>query len=199
MKNKTYLKLGIAAVCTFTTIATIRSQDGPPPSGGPGGPGERGGPGGPGGDGRGGPGRRNPFLSVFDANGDGTIDEKEMINATAALKKLDKDGDGKVTDDELRAAMPGRGPGGPGGQGGPGGPGGGGSNNVPQLVNDLLKFDANGDGKISKEELPDRMKSLMDRGDTDKDSFLSKDEIQKLFQSQNNAGNRGDSNDDHDR
>jgi len=77
------------------------------------------------------------------------------------------------------------------GQVAPGGPGGEGGSNVDQMVKDLMKFDANGDGKISKEELPDRMKALMDRGDTDKDGFLAKDEIQKFFQAQNSAGNRG--------
>jgi hypothetical protein len=42
------------------------------------------------------------------------------------MKNADKNGDGKVSEEELRQAMKerGRGPGGPGGPRGPGGPGG---------------------------------------------------------------------------
>ena len=38
-----------------------------------------------------------PLERVLDANGDGTIDAGEMANAVAALKKLDANGDGKLT------------------------------------------------------------------------------------------------------
>ena len=57
-----------------------------------------------------------PLLHLFDANHDGVIDADEIANAPAALKALDKNGDGQLTADELR---PPRGPGGPGGPGGP--------------------------------------------------------------------------------
>ena len=54
----------------------------------------------------------------LDANGDGVIDAEEIANAPAALRKLDKDGDGKLTPDEYRE--PGAPGGAPGGQrGGP--------------------------------------------------------------------------------
>ncbi|MSU58604.1 MAG: hypothetical protein EXS35_10580 [Pedosphaera sp.] len=43
-----------------------------------------------------------PLIGALDANGDGVIDEKEIANASAALKKLDKNGDGKLTMEELR-------------------------------------------------------------------------------------------------
>ncbi len=39
-------------------------------------------------------------LSALDANEDNVIDEAEIKNAVAALKKLDANGDGKLTDDE---------------------------------------------------------------------------------------------------
>jgi hypothetical protein len=57
-------------------------------------------------------------MQTLDANSDGIIDEKEIANASLALKKLDRNSDGKLTPEELR---PPRGPGGPGGAGGPGG------------------------------------------------------------------------------
>lgn len=96
-----------------------QSSGGKGGKGGQGAPGERGrgGPGGPGG-----PGGRSmmsflPVLIALDADKDGKISAKEIANASAALKTLDKNGDGELTEDELRPAM--------GGRGGPGGPEGG--------------------------------------------------------------------------
>lgn len=173
------LKLAIAVVCIVSPILEGRAQEAAAtatasptvPAGRP--RNERG------------SARRNPFLAVFDTNGDGVIDEKEMAAAAAALKKLDKNGDGKITEDELRAVMPGRAPGGPDRQAANN------ANNVDPMVDNLMKFDKNGDGKLSMDELPDRLKSLMERGDTNKDGFLTRDELQKLFQAQNKAGGNG--------
>ncbi len=73
---------------------------------------------------------KHPLNAALDANGDDVISAEEIENAVAALKKLDKNGDGKLTSDELRPE------GGPGfdgvgrggfGQGGFGGPRRGGS------------------------------------------------------------------------
>lgn len=61
-----------------------------------------------------------PIIAALDANHDGTIDESEIANASAALRQLDKNGDGKLTPDELRPPRP-EGQGGPRGQNGPGG------------------------------------------------------------------------------
>jgi hypothetical protein len=83
-------------------------------------PGGQGGPGpaGQGMPGAGGPGGahpRMPIMLALDANKDGLVDEKEIANAPAALRTLDKNKDGKLSRDEF---MPPR----PGGQAGPGGP-----------------------------------------------------------------------------
>ncbi len=59
-----------------------------------------------------------PIIAVLDANKDGVIDAAEITHAPAALKKLDKNGDGKLTREEL---MPPRPPRPDGEQGGPGG------------------------------------------------------------------------------
>lgn len=51
-----------------------------------------------------GEGRRpfpNPIFAVLDANHDGVISAEEIRNAPAALKTLDKNGDGQLTMDEL--------------------------------------------------------------------------------------------------
>ena len=56
----------------------------------------------------------NPFILALDLNNDGTLDADEIAKASVSLKKLDKNGDGKITPDEHRPQRPG-GPGGPGG------------------------------------------------------------------------------------
>ena len=90
--------------------ALLFAQDAPPP-GAP--PRERR-PDGPGG----GQGARfiMPVMAALDANNDGILDEKEIGNATAALKKLDKNQDGKLDREELRPPRP------EGGRARPGGP-----------------------------------------------------------------------------
>ena len=67
-------------------------------------------------------GRRNgpppapPVIIALDLNHDGTIDADEIAKASDSLKTLDKNGDGKLTRDELRPPRP-EGFGGPGGEG----------------------------------------------------------------------------------
>ena len=56
----------------------------------------------------------------------------------------------------------------------PSGPG------VDDIVARLMAFDKNKDGKITKDELPERMQFLIDLGDTNKDGALDRDEIKKL-------------------
>ena len=56
-----------------------------------------------------------PLIAALDANHDGVIDADELANAPAALKTLDRNGDGKLTPDEFHGP---RGPRGPG-KGGP--------------------------------------------------------------------------------
>lgn len=220
--------LTILALCTFVAVSDSLAQNrgegrgqgqgrggfGGPPGEGDRGPGGRGGFGGQdGGDRRGGPGgggRPNmfsflPVLIALDADKNGELSEKELNNATAALKKLDKNGDGKLTEDEIRPERPPGGRGGRGGfgdrggdmrggqggfggrggeqgRGGFGGPGGdrGGRPDPAQMVERLMAFDKNGDGKLGKDELSERMASIIDRADTDKDGFASKEELTKM-------------------
>jgi hypothetical protein len=51
-----------------------------------------------------------PLFAALDTNHDGVIDANEIANAPAALKKLDKNDDGKLTLRELRPRMGERGP-----------------------------------------------------------------------------------------
>jgi EF hand len=47
-----------------------------------------------------------PVMVVLDANHDGVIDAEEIANASKALLTLDKNGDGQLTQDELRPPFP---------------------------------------------------------------------------------------------
>jgi hypothetical protein len=76
-----------------------------------------------------------------------------------------------------------RGPGGgfQGGKGGKGkGKGKGGNLSAAEIVDRIMSFDKNNDGKITKDELPERLHYLIERGDTNKDGVLDKAEIQQL-------------------
>lgn len=109
-----------------------------------------------------------PVMKALDADGDGDLSEKEIENASVALKSLDKDKDGVVTADELRPdfgrGVEGRGPGGPpreaaDGAGPPregrgfGGGRGFGAPRPEEFVNRALEYDEDKDGKLSKDEL----------------------------------------------
>ena len=62
--------------------------------------------------GQGGPGgfmRMFPVMSALDSDGNGEISSEEIKGAVVALKKLDKNKDGKLTEDELRPNFGGRG------------------------------------------------------------------------------------------
>lgn len=108
MKTTTKTLLALIALSASALIVNAQDAGGPPPGGdrphyqdGAGGPG----PGGPGGR----MGHRpppSPLMLALDANHDGVIDAAEIANASAALKTLDKNGDGKLTLDELRPPRP---------------------------------------------------------------------------------------------
>jgi hypothetical protein len=51
---------------------------------------------------------------------------------------------------------------------------------VDDIVERLMGFDKNKDGKVTRDELPDRMHHLIELGDTNKDGSLDRDEIRTL-------------------
>lgn len=178
------LALAIAALLGLSGMALAQG----PPQGGPGGPGG---------------GRpMNPVLRILDADEDGELSADEMEKAPAALKALDRNKDGKLTDDELRPMPPG---GGPGGQGGPGGPGGRGPGGAPgeqggpggpalslaDVIDRYLSLDANKDGKLTKDEVPERMQGIFARADADKDESITKEELTKMAEQQTKVVPRG--------
>jgi Ca2+-binding EF-hand superfamily protein len=133
-----------------------------------------------------GPGRgRFPSagFAILDTNGDGILDAEEIAAAAVRLAKLDKNSDGRITSDEARPPMPGgRGRGGP--EGRERYEEGGGGNVAEDTVKSLMAFDANGDGKLSRDELPERFQGIFERADENKDGFLTPDEIRKVAAAQ---------------
>ncbi len=78
-----------------------------------------------------------PIIAALDLNKDGVIEAEEIAKASESLKKLDKNGDGKLTPDEFRPPRLGgpggfQGPGGDGRRAGPDGQGGMGGERLPQ-------------------------------------------------------------------
>src|SRR5262245_6929944 len=51
---------------------------------------------------------------------------------------------------------------------------------VDEIVERIMAFDKNKDGKVTKDELPERMHHLIALGDTNKDGALDREEIRKL-------------------
>jgi len=108
-----------------------------------------------------------PFFMVLDADQDKELSAEEIAAASEILAKMDKNGDGKITLDEVRR---------PDGEGGrPKGPGGPppGDRPVPPLIKAL---DTDADGTLSAEELaaaPESLKTLDKNGDGE----LSPEEI----------------------
>jgi hypothetical protein len=121
----------------------------------------------------------NPFFDALDANKDGEISADELNNAVAALKKLDKDSDGKLTREETRPAGFGRGTFGGGTFGGGSGTFGG---NSAAFVERIMGNDKNKDGKVTKDELPENAQGMLDRLDENKDGALDKAELERAGQ-----------------
>ena len=112
-------------------------------------------------------------MRALDTNADGKLDQGEIDVAVASLRKLDEDGDGSLTGAEIF-----------GGAGAPAGgrrPEGGpdGRRRGPDM---LKRLDTDGDGKISKEEAPERMRERFDQIDTNGDGFIDEAEQKALLE-----------------
>lgn len=99
-KNKTMkTKMTVAVMAAIGTLAlAVNAQDNNQSPGGP--------PDGGGGQRMGGRPPLPAIVRALDANHDGVIDSNEIANASAALKTLDKNGDGKLTPDEFMGPRP---------------------------------------------------------------------------------------------
>jgi Ca2+-binding EF-hand superfamily protein len=114
--------------------------------------------------------RALPVLNTLDADDDGTLSSSEIAAASDALKKLDKNSDGKLSPEEMRPDFPPRGA--PFGRFGPGG----GDRRGPGPFG---RGDRPGDGgeKLSAEQLTQSLQAMVMRADANRDGFISGDEM----------------------
>jgi hypothetical protein len=194
-------KLMIIALALSLPVGSLLAQNDGPPHDGPPPDGSTNGPAG---------GHRHrpppmPIIQALDANHDGIISAAEIANAPAALKTLDKNGDGQLTMDEYMPPRP-QGGGGPDGGGfGGGGPGGSGPDGPPPGDNAnapgqgkhhrpvppiIAALDTNGDGIISADEIANASASLL-KLDKNGDGQLTMDELRPPRPPQDGNGQDG--------
>jgi len=134
-----------------------------------------------------------PLIAVLDANHDGIISADEIANASKSLLTLDKNGDGQLTQDELRPHWPpppraegdGQQDGPPPQAGGPDGPpdgpppgpppGSARGDFHPPVPPIMAALDTNGDGILSADEIANAPQSLL-KLDKNGDGQLTPDE-----------------------
>ena len=117
-------------------------------------------------DGRG-PGAPVDRMMSWDANEDGIITRDEAPERMRdRFDSIDANGDGMLETEELEN-MP------PPGRGAPGG-------GRLDPAERLRQFDADGDGRITRDELPDRMERMVDRFDTNGDDVIDAVELEAM-------------------
>ena len=83
-------------------------------------------------------------------------------------------------------------PGGGGGGGGGGRGGGGRPGGDPSMFIDrMMEMDANGDGKLSRDEVPEQFGARLFEGDANADGFLTREELQTAMETMRQRGPRG--------
>jgi len=110
--------------------------------------------------GPGGPPRR-VVLEALDADHDGQLSAMEIAAASQSLLKLDRNGDGQVTSAEYSPKLEDK-------------------TSVSDLEQRLMLLDKNGDDVLTADEMPERMKPIFERGDTNHDGKLTKDEMRTM-------------------
>jgi hypothetical protein len=178
--NRSMKTTFIALIGCALALAPLGAEETKPNPEKPKGPGGPGGPGAPGGKGDG------SFFRNLDKDGDKAVSKEEAGDRWQGLGKLDEDGDGKVTMQELMAGRPG-GPEGGAPKGGPGASGG------PQAGRGefFKNADKNNDGKISKDEAPGRMWERLSKLDKDNDDAVSKEEMAAMMAGRGGPGGPG--------
>jgi len=197
--------LAIALTLSLPAASLLAQNDGPPPQN----------PSSPSAPGRPGP-RRGfrpppPLIAVLDANHDGVISADEIANASKSLLTLDKNGDGQLTQDELRPHRPpppraegdGQHDGPPPQDGGPDGPAGGPpdgpppgadrGNFHPPVSPIMAALDTDGDGVLSAVEIANAPLSLL-KLDKNSDGQLTPDEFRPPRPGPNHEPLPGDDN-----
>ncbi|HEY6375337.1 MAG TPA: EF-hand domain-containing protein [Edaphobacter sp.] len=114
-----------------------------------------------------------PVLLAIDTDHDGKLSAAEIAAASASLLTLDIDHDGQLTSLEYLPS-----------QSDPA------ANKPDETVNRLMALDKNGDGVLTKDEVPDRLQGLFARADANHDGKLTSDEIRASASSQTGPNGR---------
>lgn len=119
-----------------------------------------------------------------DKNGDGKLTANELPREMARnLQDVDANADGSLTRDELMAAaqrMQNQLQGGlAGGLNGPWRAGGGVGRQ--DATGEFMRFDRNGDGRLSADEVPPQMKNMLQGGDKNNDGMIDARELQEVI------------------
>ena len=127
------------------------------------------------------------LIERFDKDGDGKLAVSEMPERMQKrMKKSDTDADGFVSAEELKTTLEKRGSKGKGdrGEGKQG-------RKVADPAKLIERLDKDGDGKISLEEAPEKMKKRLVRIDANEDGFVELSELKMAAEKkQSKAGNR---------
>ena len=127
---------------------------------------------------------RMPLMTALDVDGDGEISSKEIDEAPGRLRALDANKDGRLTMDELRPA---------GGREGYGAAGAGGD----EMVNRLMEYDTDKDGKLRSADLPERMRNIVTRADANKDGAVTREELIGMSRSEGGQRREGREHEEH--
>jgi hypothetical protein len=109
----------------------------------------------------------NVMFTAIDVDGDGVITKAELRKAVAALKKLDTDNDGAITLAEVSPASPWGDP-------------------AAFVERMLTENDKNGDGKLTVDEVPERMQRMLQDADTNADNAIDREELTAAMENMRN-------------
>lgn len=134
--------------------------------------------------------RNLPLMKVLDTDEDGQLSASEIENASKSLLKLDKNGDGAISPEEMRpepSQMPMF-----AGFGGPGGPGAGGPpGGAAGMVRMLEARDKDKDGKLTGDEIPEQMLPRLNMFDANGDGSIDKSELERMASRMQGQGGQG--------
>ena len=121
--------------------------------------------------GRGGPDAMVERIRSWDANDDGLVARGEVPEPMRdRFDRMDENGDGVLESDEIESLPARMGP----------GPGRGARGRASDPVAGLRSFDADGDGKITRAEIPERAAGMFDRVDTNGDGVIVTQELDAM-------------------
>jgi Ca2+-binding EF-hand superfamily protein len=108
---------------------------------------------------------------VIDVPEQQPLNSQEIQRAYDALRKIDKNNDGKISDDELKQAR---------------------ADRLKVRADSIFKMmDKNNDGKISKDEARGLWSQDFDKLDANKDGSLDRSEVEKVLTPANHGGHTG--------